>query len=326
MNIICFSYPIFAVTNVLLASLRSVETVKIGYLVSFSTLLINCTLNYILIFGNLGAPEMGARGAAVATLIARVIELGIVLIYLFFIDKKLRFKFKELFIGSKQLFQDYLRAGLPIILSNASWGVAMALQTAILGHMQGALPANSIASTVYQIISVLAYGAASAACIITGKTVGSGKSELVKGYARTMQIIFLAIGVVTGLALFCLRGPILSLYKITESTYALAYSFLTVLSVTVVGTSYQVAVLTGIVRGGGDTRFVFINDLIFMWLIVLPASAAAAFWLNLSPVWVYICLKADQILKCAVAFVKVNFGKYIRRLTREDSALSEFER
>ncbi len=87
MNIICFSYPIFAVTNVLLASLRSVETVKIGYLVSFSTLLINCTLNYILIFGNLGAPEMGARGAAVATLIARVIELGIVLIYLFFIDK-----------------------------------------------------------------------------------------------------------------------------------------------------------------------------------------------------------------------------------------------
>ena len=269
---------------------------------------------------------MGARGAAVATLIARVIELGIVLIYLFFIDKKLRFKFKELFIGSKQLFQDYLRAGLPIILSNASWGVAMALQTAILGHMQGALPANSIASTVYQIISVLAYGAASAACIITGKTVGSGKSELVKGYARTMQIIFLAIGVVTGLALFCLRGPILSLYKITESTYALAYSFLTVLSVTVVGTSYQVAVLTGIVRGGGDTRFVFINDLIFMWLIVLPASAAAAFWLNLSPVWVYICLKADQILKCAVAFVKVNFGKYIRRLTREDSALSEFER
>lgn len=326
MNIICFSYPIFAVTNVLLASLRSVETVKIGYFVSFSTLLINCTLNYILIFGNLGAPEMGARGAAVATLIARVIELGIVLIYLFFIDKKLRFKFKELFIGSKQLFQDYLRAGLPIILSNASWGVAMALQTAILGHMQGALPANSIASTVYQIISVLAYGAASAACIITGKTVGSGKSELVKGYARTMQIIFLAIGVVTGLALFCLRGPILSLYKITESTYALAYSFLTVLSVTVVGTSYQVAVLTGIVRGGGDTRFVFINDLIFMWLIVLPASAAAAFWLNLSPVWVYICLKADQILKCAVAFIKVNFGKYIRRLTREDSALSEFER
>ncbi len=98
--------------------------------------------------------------------------------------------------------------------------------------------------------------------------------------------------------LFCLRGPILSLYKITEGTRALAYSFLTVLSVTVVGTSYQVAVLTGIVRGG-RYPFVFINDLIFMWLIVLPASAAAAFWLNLSPVWVYICL-ADQILKCAV--------------------------
>ena len=131
-----------------------------------------------------------------------------------------------------------------------------------------------------------------------------------------MQIIFLIIGLFTGLALFCLRGPILSLYKISEATRALAGSFLTVLSVTVIGTSYQVAVLTGIVRGGGDTRFVFFNDLIFMWLIVLPASAAAAFWLELSPVWVFICLKADQVLKCAVAFVKVNFGKYIHKLTR----------
>jgi MATE efflux family protein len=316
MNIICFSYPIFAVTNVLLASLRSVETVKIGYLVSLSTLVINCTLNYFLIFGNFGAPEMGAQGAATATLIARIVELGIVLGFLFFREKKLRFAFKEFFISSRALFKDYIASGLPIILSNASWGIAMAIQTAILGHMEGALPANSIASTVYQIVSVLAYGASSVACIITGKTIGSGRSGLIKDYARTMQIIFLIIGLFTGLALFCLRGPILSLYKISEATRALAGSFLMVLSVTVIGTSYQVAVLTGIVRGGGDTRFVFFNDLIFMWLIVLPASAAAAFWLELSPVWVFICLKADQVLKCAVAFVKVNFGKYIHKLTR----------
>lgn len=318
MNIICFSYPIFAVTNVLLASLRSVETVKIGYIVSFSTLIINCTLNYILIFGNFGAYEMGARGAAAATLIARIVELVIVLVYLFFRDKKLGFAFKELFTGSKVLFKDYLHSGMPIILSNASWGIAMAIQTAILGHIAGALPANSIAATVYQIVSVLAYGASSAACIITGKTVGGGQAELVRGYARTMQLIFLIIGLITGLTLFGLRDPILSLYKISDGTRELAESFLTVLSVTVIGTSYQVAVLTGIVRGGGDTRFVFFNDLIFMWFIVLPASAAAAFWLNLSPMWVFICLKADQVLKCAVAFIKVNFGKYIHSLTREN--------
>lgn len=323
LNILCFSYPIFAVTNVLLASLRSVETVKIGYLVSFSTLIINCTLNYFLIFGNFGAPELGIQGAALATLISRIIELIIVLFYLFFRDKKLRFAINELFRCSKALFKDYLRSGLPIILANTSWGVAMAVQTAILGHMDAALPANSIASTVYQIVSVLAYGASSAAGIIIGKTIGSGRTELVKSYAKTMQIIFLIIGLFTGLALFCLRGPILSLYQISPQTRALADSFLIILSFTVIGTAYQVAVLTGIVRGGGDTRFVFYNDLIFMWLIVLPASAAAAFWLNLSPVWVYICLKADQILKCGVAFYKVNFGRYIFRLTRETEEEAE---
>ena len=85
---------------------------------------------------------------------------------------------------------------------------------------------------------------------------------------------------------------------------------------TLVGTSYQVACLTGIVRGGGDTRFVLINDFIFMWLIVLPLSAMAAFWWNLAPVWVFLCLKCDQVLKCFVAVVKVNSYNWVRRLTR----------
>lgn len=92
--------------------------------------------------------------------------------------------------------------------------------------------------------------------------------------------------------------------------------YITILCVTVVGTSYQVAVLTGIVRGGGDTTFVLVNDFIFMWLIVLPSAALAAFVFHLSPLVVFICLKSDQILKCFVAVVKVNGGNWIRRLTR----------
>lgn len=108
-----------------------------------------------------------------------------------------------------------------------------------------------------------------------GKTIGEGRLNQARQYAKTLQILYLIIGIATGTALFLLKDVILGFYEISPETRALAVQFLTVLSVTVVGTAYQVAVLTGIVRGGGDTRFVLYNDTIFMWLVVIPSAALA---------------------------------------------------
>lgn len=313
LKIICFSYLFFAVTNILLAALRSVETVKIGFAVSLSTLLINCCLNYCLIYGNFGAPRLGVRGAAIATLISRVMECVIVVCYLGFGDKKIKLRFGDFGRMDKTLLSQYIRVGFPVIASNGMWGIAQAIQTGILGHLGGAaIAANSIATTVFQILSVVSYGASSASAVLMGKTIGEGRIHKVKEYAKTMQILYLGIGLLTGLLLFALKGFILGFYQITEESKALAVQFMNVLSVTVVGTSYQVAVLTGIVRGGGDTRFVLYNDAIFIWLLVIPLSAIAAFWLKLPPVVVFCCLKCDQILKCFVAVVKVNFCKWLK--------------
>ena len=317
LQIVCFSYVFFALTNILLSTLRSVETVKISFLVSGSTLLINCCLNSLLIFGSLGAPELGIRGAAVATLISRVVEFLIMVLYVGFGDKKLHTRLRDFLHADGALLRDYLHTGLPVILSNTIWGVAMAIQTGILGHMgQATIAANSIATTVFQIITVVSYAAASASAVIVGKTIGEGRLDDVKAYSKTLQILYLCIGVATGLLLFVCKDGILGFYQISDETRRLALQFITVLCVTVVGTSYQVAVLTGIVRGGGDTTFVLINDSVFMWLIVIPGAALAAFVFHLPPLAVFICLKSDQILKCFVAVVKVNRGKWIRRLTR----------
>ncbi len=114
--------------------------------------------------------------------------------------------------------------------------------------------------------------------------------------------------------LFCSRGLILGFYDIGPETEGLARQFMAVLSVTVVGTAYQMACLTGIVRGGGDTKFVFINDLIFMWGIILPASYLAAFFFRFPPAVIFACLKADQILKCFVAVVKVNRYRWMKKI------------
>lgn len=318
LRIICYSYFFFCLTNTLLNGLKAVETVKIGLGISIMTLFVNIALNYCLIYGHFGFPAMGTAGAAIATLIARILESVVVVVYYLKVDKKLGYRLRDLKLLDKGLLRDYVRVGTPVMVSNAMWGTAMGIQASILGHLGGpTIAANAIAANIFNIISVAAYGCSGASSVVIGKTIGSNAPmEKIREYVRTMQVIFLCIGVVSGAALYLARDAVISLFSVAGETLTLAREFTDVLCVTLVGTSYQVACLTGIVRGGGDTRFVLINDFIFMWLIVLPLSAMAAFWWNLAPVWVFLCLKCDQVLKCFVAVVKVNSYNWVRHLTR----------
>ena len=318
MRIISFSYITFALSSVLLATMRSVENVRIGMIVSSSALVVNVFLNYCLIFGRLGFPRLGVEGAAVATLIARLMELIIVAVYAVRFDRKLGMKVRSFFSTSAALAKDYRKHATPVILSGFSWGVAMFLQTAVLGRMGSAsVAANSIASSLFSVISVVCYGSANAASVYTGKLVGSGNMDKLRESTRTLQAIFLCIGVVSGAAIFLCRDLIISFYNVQPATQELSRQFISVLAVTIIGTSYQVACLTGIVRGGGHTKFVFYNDLIFMWGIVLPLSFLGAFVWKLSPVIVFFFLKSDQLMKCVVAAFEVNSYRWIKKLTRE---------
>ncbi len=320
LRIIRFSYPIFALTNALIVANNSVETVRLGFITSIGTLIVNMSLNYCLIFGNFGFPEMGAAGAAVATLTARCVECIAVVLYTFRIDKKIKMRFRDLLMRvDVPLFKDYLRKGLPVFFSGAIWGVAMTIQLAILGHMgDSAITANSISNTLFQIITVVTYASASCASVMISKVIGEGKVELVKPYARTFQVLFLCIGAVTSLLLFTFKDVILLAYgDITPESKEMALRFMTILSVTVIGTSYQMPCHTGVVRGGGDTAFVFKVDSVFMWGIILPASVIAAFVLKWSPEAVFFILKCDQLIKCIVACIKVNSFNWIRSVSTD---------
>ena len=325
LKIVRFSYFSFAMVNILLATLRSVETIRIAFLTSLISLAVNCCINYVLIYGKLGAPEMGVEGAAVGTLVARILEMFIVVFYLAKKEKRLKLRLRGYFHFDRALARDYLRSGLPVIAVSAMWGVSTALQTVILGHMQaGAIAANSIASTLYLVLKVASMGASATAAILIGRTIGQGDIGKVKQYAKTLQVMFLAIGIVTSAALFVLRTPILSLYSLSEETLRLANAFILILCVTCIGTAYQMPVLAGIVRGGGDTRFVLINDLVSIWGIVLPLSFLGAFVWNWSPIYVVMCLNSDQIFKCAAACIKVNRFRWIKKLTQaEEQATQE---
>ena len=327
LDIIRFSYPIFALTTALIVANNSVETVRLGFFTSIGALVVNVCLNYCLIFGNLGFPEMGVRGAAVATLCARCLECLIVVIYTFRIDKKIKMRLRDIFTKiDVALLKDYFRKGFPVFFSGFIWGVAMTVQLAILGHIGEdglAVTANSISNTLFQIITVVTYASASAAAVMISKVIGEGKRELVRPYARTFQVLFLCIGIVTSLLIFTFKDIILLAYTdLTPAARDLALKFMTILSVTVVATSYQMPCHTGVVRGGGDTSFVFKVDSIFMWGIVLPASLVTAFVLHWPPEAVFFVLKCDQIVKCLVAFIKVNSFNWIKDVHEAESEKS----
>lgn len=322
LRVMKYSYLIFAMTHLLLAILRCVETVRIGFWVSVSTLLVNGGLNYLLIEGHLGAPRLGVTGAAIATLSARVVELIIVLIYLLFMDKKLSWRMRDFFSADKLLVRDYLRLVRSFLMTSLLFGGAVMLQTVILGHMDdNAIAANSIASTLYQMLKVAIVGAASAAAVLIGKAIGSGRMEVIKSYVQTLQLMFVGIGICTSTLLFLLREPIVGLYAaispdLSQETYDMAMQFILVLCVTGFGTAYQMPTATGIIRGGGDARFIMINDLISIWGIVLPVSLLAAFVFKWPPVVVIACLNADQVFKCGAVGIKANRYRWIKKLTR----------
>ncbi len=320
-RIICPTYLLFTVTHILVASLRSIGVVRIGYVISLSTLCINVCLNWLLIYGHLGCPEMGVQGAAAATLVSRTVELLIVLCYLKFREKKLHLTLRKLLFLDRRYEQDYFHVSFPVLLNQAQWGLAQMVQTGILGHLGGdATAANALAVQVYQVLSVICYGSASASGIVVGKTIGAGDRQALHPLVHTLQVLFVAIGLSSGLAIFLARVPVMALMggSLTDEAQHLCRQFIAILAVTTVGTAYQMACDNGIIRGGGDTTFSARMNLISMWLITVPLSAAAAFWWKASPAVVFFLLKFDQIYKIIPVSIRLHSWKWVRSVTRAE--------
>ena len=325
-QIVGFTYLFFSVSQVMIAAMRSVETARIGLYISCMALVINVCLNYVFIFGHFGFPAMGVRGAALATLVSRILEMCVGVGYVFFVDKKLRFGLKDLLHTDRQLLRDFIRYGLPVIGGQVVWAINSLANTKILGYYSaGVIAAASITGMLHNLVYVWMNGMSSAVGIITGKTVGAGQYEKMKEYSKTVQMIFLFVGLISGAAVFLARDGFISLYNASPEAQAYSRQFINVISVTIIGTCYQAACLFGLVKSGGDISFVFKNDTIFVFLVVIPSSLLAM-WLGAPPWVVFACLKCDQILKCFVAIVKINRYNWMKNLTRDNTSQEKKER
>ena len=315
LGIIKYTFLLFIITNVLMAALRCVETVKISFYISIVSLIVNVGINYVLIFGRFGAPELGIRGAAIGTLVARIVELGIVVVYMLKIDKKLKLFSENFMKFDAALRKDYAKVEIPVMLSQVLWAVSVPFQTAILGHLSSdAIAANSVATTFYQYLKVIVLAMSSSSAVMIGASVGRGDMKRVKSDART-----LLIGVALGVALFVLRKPLLTFYNLNDTAIVLADQLIIVMSFIMVGMSYQMPVSMGIIRGGGDAKFSMVMNMISTWAIVIPLSFMSAFWWHWSVVGVVIMIQSDQVFKGLPTFIRFRSYKWVKKLTREDA-------
>lgn len=317
LSLLKWTFALFMVSNILMAVMRSVRTVNISFYISIMSLIVNVCINYTLIYGNFGFPEMGIRGAAIGTLIARILEFTVVVSYVLIFDRKLRIKASDLLRKDSSLSRDYRKVALPLITSTMVWSLSVPMQTAILGHLsEDAIAANSVATTFYQYLKVIVMAMASTSSVIIGNTIGSGNISKVKAAARTLSVIFVCLGLILGGVLYLMRYPLLSLYNLSPTATALATDLIALMSLIMVGMSYQMPVISGIFQGGGDVRFTMKLNMISVWLIVMPLSFLSAFYWKLPVVLVVLAIQSDQLFKCVPAFFRLRSYKWIRKLTR----------
>ncbi|MDR1949584.1 MAG: MATE family efflux transporter [Spirochaetaceae bacterium] len=317
LRLIGFSFVFFTLSQVLVASQRSVEKVRFGMNIALLTLTVNVGLNYCLIFGKLGFPALGITGAGLATLISRILECLIAGSYVFGIDRRIALRFSDLGKPDRFLVFSLFKYGAPVVAGDIVWAANSFAYTAIVGRFTADIIASfNIAGMMNTLVYIWISGLAEALGIMTGKLVGSGAPVAeIKSHAFRTQRFFPLVGLATGLFVFFAKGGLISFYNISPEAARTARQLLSVLALTMVGTTYQMPGLGGLVKAGGNISFVFRNDFIFVFLVVIPSSVIAM--VLKAPAWVvFLCLKCDQILKCFVAVVVINRFRWIRDLTR----------
>ena len=301
LRIVACSYIIMGITNVYLYVMRSIERVIVATVVYLVSFLCNVVFNAIFIFGLFGFPALGIRGAAIATLIARIMELVLVCGYAKIYNKDVKFRVHYFLHQDKLLVRDFLVYSLPVVLNEVMWGLGTSANTAVLGHMgSSAVAANSVAQVARQLATVVSFGLSSATAIYLGKTIGEVMGVIGGGLiliASPVVISFLSLGATAR-------------YYLKMMFYVMSYF--------VIAQAFNTTMDVGIFRSGGDTKFGLIMDVSTMWGCSILLGALAAFVLHWSVPAVYVLLMSDELIKVPITLIRYRSFKWLKDVTRDN--------
>ncbi len=312
-SIPCYYLNGYAVTSSIM--LRSVGKANVPLISSCCSFFVNIFFNWVFIFGKLGAPEMGVNGAALGTLIARVVEFTVILGFLFFIDTNIGLRIKDLAISVKDLISEYIRISIPVLVSDTLLGLGNSAVAVVMGHIGASfVAANSITTVVMSLATVVIQGISQASCTITGITLGKGEVEKAKAQGNTFAALGFIIGGFGCVLILAIADLVVGAYKIEPETAVLAKELMKAVGFVIWFQAANSILTKGTLRGGGDTKFLMVADIIFLWVFSIPLGAITGLYLKWPGFWVYIMLRIDQFIKCALCIWRLKSGKWIKKI------------
>ena len=296
--------------------LRSVGQVRLPLYVSIGAFFVNLGANYAFIFGKFGAPRMEVAGAALGTLIARLFEAAMILGYLFCVDKKIRFRVKDLFMKTSSLIGEYIRISIPVLVSDAILAIGNNSVAMVIGHLGAAfVAANAITSVTQQLSTVVIQGVSQAGAIVTGQTLGLGDKKKTMDQGWMFLGLGFALGALSAVFIMAVSHPIISTYNVSEETVNIAGQLMAAISVIIIFRATNSIMTKGVLRGGGDTKILMLADNIFLWVLSIPFGCLAGFVFHWPAFWIYVAIKADDIVKTFWCIGRLRSEKWIKKIS-----------
>ncbi|NLO48849.1 MAG: MATE family efflux transporter [Clostridiales bacterium] len=324
-RIIGFSYVFNSISGMYIAAQRSMGNPKIGFFVLTISAVFNVFANWVLIFGHFGFPALGIKGAAIATLFSRVLEVIIVACYAFK-NKRFILNIKLLLKPGLIIVKDFFKYSLPVILNEALWGIGAMLYPIILGHMSQSaviLAAYTIAGNIERIFGITVFATGGATAIIIGREIGAGRKDTVYSVGKTMIVLSMMLGFASGALLMFARFTFLDkwiypLFKLDQAAQATSTTMITILAVVMLLRSLGVTLGIGVLRGGGDVRAVMFIDVGTLYFLAIPAAALSALVFGAPIAVVYSCIALEDIGKAILLLRRFRGKRWINDVTRAE--------
>lgn len=318
LNYSVVTYFLLGLTLTCTIVLRNVGVVKLPLYTSIVTFFVNVAANYVFIFGKFGVPRMEAAGAAIGTLIARIFEFTVICGYLFFKDKSIEFRLQNLFRPVGNLWKEYIRISIPVLISDGILALGNNSVAMVIGRLgESFVAANAVTAVTQQLSSVMIQGFSQAGSIVTGHTLGAG-GQSVREKAQNQGYAFLGLGILFGLVaagiVMLISTPIINAYNLSEETAEIAKQLMLSISIIIVFQASNSIMTKGVLRGGGDTKVLMLADNIFLWVASIPLGILAGLVFHLPAFWIYFFLKIDQVLKAFWCVIRLQSGKWIKKI------------
>lgn len=321
-RIVCLSYVLNGINLVYMGAHRSMENPRLGLYMLSASMLTNTFLNWVLIFGKLGAPKLGVEGAALATLISRCVELLIVIGHALW-GKHFRIDLSCLLHPGGEMARKLAVYAAPVILNETLWGIGTGMYPTIMGHMEHSteiLAAFTVSGNVEKLALVALIGLSNAAAIIVGREIGAGRRRTVYDVGLALNALSTVVGLVVGLVMLAVSWTlvpkyIFPLFQLSGDTGRIALTMLTMIAAMMAPRAFNFTNIVGVLRGGGDVRAATAIDLLPLWLVAIPAAALFGLVFKLGVFWVYVGISLDQLVKFFLGIHRLRSGEWINDLT-----------